>query len=134
MKVRIVQGGIPYADFKSQPGRVKTQVLDEGTVMDYPDWYANNILQMGVAEPVESDTPSVPTVAQQPAEPEPADVEGDEGGDDEYDITPDAATLAAKHDLDLRVIGTGSGIGGRILKKDVEAVIDALSTEEEDEG
>lgn len=42
----------------------------------------------------------------------------------EADITDAAAELAAEHDLDLTDV-VGSGEGGRILKSDVDALIDA---------
>ena len=99
MKVQILQDG-QYSRFNI-PGyrhRVGKQQLAAGDVVDYPDWYAESIVEEGLAmayaEPPET----------QVAQP--------------INATGAAFKLAAELDVDLETL-TGSGTGGRITTGDV---------------
>lgn len=98
MKVRILQDGT-YSKFNI-PGyrhRVGKQQLAAGDMIDYPDWYAAEIVESGRA------------VAYVEPEAQPAQF---------IDATDAAFRLAAKLDVDLETL-TGSGVGGRITAGDV---------------
>ena len=76
------------------------------------------------------ETPATPETAQtmssQPA-PEPQAANGSNGGDDDSGrtfISPVVARMLAEHRLDVNQI-TGTGNGGRVTKKDVQAFIDS---------
>ena len=88
------------------------------------------------APPAASDnaeeTPATPETSQtmsSQAAPEPHAANGSSGGEDEDDsgrtfISPVVARMLAEHRLDVNQI-TGSGRGGRVTKKDVQAFIDS---------
>lgn len=98
MKVQILQDGT-YSRFNI-PGyrhRVGRQELAAGAVMDFPDWYAEEIVASGLA------------VVYAEPEPQPAQL---------IDATSAAFRLAGELDVDLETL-TGSGAGGRITAGDV---------------
>jgi pyruvate dehydrogenase E2 component (dihydrolipoamide acetyltransferase) len=82
------------------------------------------------------ETPATPETAQtmssQPA-PEPQAANGSNGDEDDSGrtfISPVVARMLAEHRLDVNQI-TGSGRGGRVTKKDVQAFIDSGGTQAE---
>lgn len=98
MKVQILKDG-KYSDFHI-PGyrhRVGVQKLAAGTVIDYPDWYAESIVETGLAEAYAG--PKARTTQL-------------------INATNAAFRLATELDVDLETI-TGSGAGGRITAGDV---------------
>lgn len=98
MKVQILQGGT-YSKFNI-PGyrhRVYKQQLAADDVIDYPDWYAEEIIASGRAV----------------AYAEPAPLQ-----EQLIDATNAAFRLAGELDVDLLAL-TGSGSGGRITVGDV---------------
>lgn len=99
MKVQILQDGT-YSKFNI-PGyrhRVGKQQLTAGDVIDYPDWYAESIIESGLAvayvKPLEMLISKL------------------------FNATDAAIKLAIEHDVDLHTV-TGSGKGGRITVRDV---------------
>ena len=96
MKVRILQVGI-YSDFETQPGKSGAQTLSAGTVINYPEWYGQSLIDSGLAEPY-----SEPGVV---------------------DATEAAVKLAVDLGLVLYDI-QGTGKDGRITVQDVRAAID----------
>ena len=98
MKIQILQDGT-YSRFNI-PGyrhRVGKQQLAAGDVVDYPDWYAEEIVASGLASISigEFITGEIDVIA-----------------------TDAARSLANELDIDLLTI-TGSGTGGRITVRDV---------------
>ena len=82
------------------------------------------------------ETPATPETAQtmssQPA-PEPQAANGSNGGEDDSGrtfISPVVARMLAEHRLDVNQI-TGTGNGGRVTKKDVQAFIDSGAAQAE---
>lgn len=96
MKVQILRDG-KFSRFNI-PGyrhRVGIQQLAAGDMVDFPDWYAKNIIESGHAEAyVEAQHAKL------------------------IDATDAAFRLASELDVDLLVL-TGSGKGGRITARDV---------------
>jgi pyruvate dehydrogenase E2 component (dihydrolipoamide acetyltransferase) len=70
------------------------------------------------AEPAPAETP-----ATQPAQPAPANGNG-HGGEGRTFVSPVVARMVAEHNLDVNAI-PGTGAGGRVTKKDVQAFIDS---------
>jgi len=99
MKVQILRDG-QYSRFNI-PGyrhRVGKQLLTAGDVIDFPNWYAEIIVESGLA-----------VVYVEPAEAQSAQP---------VNATSAAFNLAAELDIDLETL-TGSGTGGRITAGDV---------------
>jgi len=98
VKVRILQDG-EFSDFNI-PGlrhRIGKQQLTAGTEIDYPDWYAKDIIERELA------------VVHIEPETQPAQL---------IDATNAAFRLAGELDVDLLTLA-GSGAGGRITAGDV---------------
>jgi 2-oxoglutarate dehydrogenase E2 component (dihydrolipoamide succinyltransferase) len=70
------------------------------------------------AEPVQAEEP-----AAAPAQPAPANGNG-HGGESRTFVSPVVARMVAEHGLDINAI-SGTGAGGRVTKKDVQAFIDS---------
>ena len=97
-KVQILQDG-QFSDFNI-PGlrhRIGKQQLEAGDVIDYPNWYAESIIEDGLA------------VAYVPPKPQSEQL---------IDATNAAFKLAGELDVDLLTL-SGSGAGGRITAGDV---------------
>jgi len=102
IKVQILRDG-KFSDFNI-PGlrhRVGKQQLVAGDVMDYPDWYAESIIEDGLA---------VAYVAPGPR------------AEQLIDATSAAFKLAGALEVDLFTV-TGSGAGGRITAGDVRKAV-----------
>jgi hypothetical protein len=68
VSVEILESG-RYADFETVPGKCGAKQRAAGDVVVYPDWYANDLIETGVArEPVEEQpyVPPPPPVVQMP--------------------------------------------------------------------
>jgi len=73
--------------------------------------------------PPAAEAPSAETPAAAPAQPAPANGNG-QGGEGRTFVSPVVARMVAEHNLDINAI-TGTGAGGRVTKKDVQAFIDS---------
>lgn len=94
MKVRILRDA-SFADFSQSP-KVRAQNLKAGDVVEFPDYYALDIIASGMAEPPMSYNP---------------------------DVTLGAQKLANEHGIDLAEV-KGTGKDGRIIKADIQALIE----------
>ena len=56
MKVRILQTAA-YSDFSTMPAKLGAKKLHEGDVVDFPDYYALDIVASGLAEKVVLNAP-----------------------------------------------------------------------------
>jgi 2-oxoisovalerate dehydrogenase E2 component (dihydrolipoyl transacylase) len=84
------------------------------------------------AKPAEAASPVAP-VAASPVAPVAATAPGSNGHDRAGRASPAVRRLASEHDLDLSAI-TGTGIGGRVTKRDVEEFIKAGGAAREPEA
>jgi len=105
MLVKILVDG-PYADFKAKPGFQKAQTLSADDEVDYPDWYAQSLVDSKLAEKVDVSKPD-------PQE----EVEAEE-----VNATDSALAFASENDIDLKDVA-GTGAGGRITLGDVKALV-----------
>ncbi len=53
MQVKILQSAV-YAKF--EPDKQRAQALEAGAVADFPEWYAQGLIDAGLAGPVEVET------------------------------------------------------------------------------
>lgn len=109
MQVRIVVAGL-YSKSVPRSNGIKMSAARYviGDIIDVPKWYAESLVESRLAMKVLDDEP-VPAAA--PAVPV------------DIDATPAAARLAEEYELPLdRILGTGED--GRILKSDVQAIVD----------
>ena len=118
MQVKILIAGV-YSDFDTNPGKAGAQGLAEGSIVDYPAWYANSLIDDGKAERADGGTV---VFEQAIAEDAPSLVKQMEETI-ELNITSAAKVLADKYDLDLSGV-EGSGAGGRIITSDVQKLIE----------
>lgn len=94
MKVRILRDA-SYANFSTMP-KLSAQNLKAGDVVEFPGYYAKGIIASGMAElPVSHN----------------------------LDVTMGAQKLANEHGIDLAEV-EGTGKDGRIIKADVQALIE----------
>ncbi|MBU0493570.1 MAG: E3 binding domain-containing protein [Chloroflexi bacterium] len=119
-QVRILVTG-RYADFADYPPRIRATNRAAGDVVDYPTWYAADIVKAGLAEVMGGvvDGP----VALVEVGPEAVIAPSDPDLADHLiwampEATPAAIRLAVREGLDLRAI-TGTGQDGRITVADV---------------
>ena len=102
MKVRILVEAL-FADFSKMP-KMGAKVLKVGDEIDYPDYYALDVIEAGLAERVVAYTP---------------------------DATLGAQKLAEKHDIDLANV-EGTGEKGRVIKADVQAIVEKVAEKEQE--
>ena len=74
--------------------------------------------------PQAAEAPPAETPAAAPAQPAPANGNGQGSGEGRTFVSPVVARMVAEHNLDINAI-TGTGAGGRVTKKDVQAFIDS---------
>ena len=74
--------------------------------------------------PQAAEAPPAETPAAAPAQPAPANGNGQGGGEGRTFVSPVVARMVAEHNLDINAI-PGTGAGGRVTKKDVQAFIDS---------
>jgi pyruvate/2-oxoglutarate dehydrogenase complex dihydrolipoamide acyltransferase (E2) component len=101
VKVEILEH-LSYSDFSTE--RITAKALDVGTVVNFPDWYANSLIKSGHAQPATDEQPfEQKTVVRE--------------------MTSDFITVSAKKLADENNIDPwrikGTGVNGRITKKDV---------------
>ena len=102
-EILIVRDG-KYGDFNTPSGHMGAQDLEAGTVMAYPAWYGDSLVESGFAMNLED-----------------AIIEAVEGASD-VNATGAAAKLAAEHKIDLAGV-EGSGKDGRIIMSDIKKLI-----------
>ena len=78
---------------------------------------------LSVDAPPAAEAPPAEAPAAAPAEPAPTNGNG-QGGEGRTFVSPVVARMVAEHNLDINAI-TGTGAGGRVTKKDVQAFIDS---------
>src|SRR6476620_6888849 len=74
--------------------------------------------------PQAAEAPPAETPAAAPAQPAPANGNGQGGAEGRTFVSPVGARMVAEHNLDINAI-TGTGAGGGVTKKDVHAFIDS---------
>ena len=74
--------------------------------------------------PQAAEAPPAETPAAAPTQPAPANGNGQGSGEGRTFVSPVVARMVAEHNLDINAI-TGTGAGGRVTKKDVQAFIDS---------
>ncbi len=145
MKVTITRDGV-YADFESVPGKCGATERKQGDKVDYPRWYALDLIASGLAretvEVVEMTAPEVipfsepvlsPTVEwdeptpSEPAaydarNPDPSDPDMTQFIQPEPNATDKARAIAATYSVDLGSV-EGTGKDGRITAADVRKAI-----------
>lgn len=106
--------GLKYPRFR---GRIMsgTQRLASGDELTGADWYIESLIKDGYAREKEAFFSELRQKAKSAISKKKAEAN--------IDITTEAAALAEDNEVDLSEV-QGSGSGGRILKRDIEALID----------
>ena len=104
-EIIIVRGG-KYADFNDpqRPGHMSGQTLEAGTVIGYPGWYGDSLVEAGHAMNIAD-----------------AITEAKESGS-AINATDAAVKLAEEHEIDLARV-EGGGKDGRIIMSDITELI-----------
>jgi len=102
-EIVIVRDG-KYGDFNTPSGHMGAQDLEAGTVIGYPKWYGDSLVESGFAMNLED-----------------AIIEAIEA-ESAINATAAATRLAVEHEIDLAGVD-GSGKDGRIIMADIKRLI-----------
>ncbi|MEE9366575.1 MAG: hypothetical protein V3W44_07810 [Dehalococcoidales bacterium] len=123
MLIKITIDGL-YSDFLKQPGFVRSQELEAGTVIDFPGEYAQGLVESGLAELVESPTSVILEAieAEERTKLSFEVVETDQAPKPILEITDPAKRQLDMYDIDPADV-TGTGKGGKITLGDANKFV-----------